>query len=96
MQLPILSLWGVSCCVILSHFPNIHAIATEILVSLFRFFSQHVSVPTGHLQVTYNITYTIEVPSLLQRIRCSLIVYLCGVSPLISIYSFNYLNFSLN
>jgi hypothetical protein len=29
------------------------------------------------LQVKYNITYTIEVPSLLQRVRCSLIVYLC-------------------
>jgi hypothetical protein len=33
--LNILYLWGASCCVILSHFPNIPAIATEILVTLF-------------------------------------------------------------
>jgi hypothetical protein len=37
--------------------------------------------------VKYNITYTSKVPSILQRIRCSLIVYLGGASDLISIYS---------
>jgi hypothetical protein len=36
-------------------------------------YSQHISAPTGHLQVKY-ITYTSEVPSILQRTRCSLIV----------------------
>jgi hypothetical protein len=44
------------------------AIATKLLLLLY--FSQHVSAPTGHLQVKYNINFLSKVPSILQRIRC--------------------------
>jgi hypothetical protein len=45
-------------------------------------YSQHVSAPWGEIQC-----HTFEVPSILQRIRSSLIVYLCGVSHLVYLQS---------
>jgi hypothetical protein len=50
-----------------SHSSNMLAIATKLLLLLY--FSQHVSAPTGHLQVEYNINCLFKVPSILQRIR---------------------------
>jgi hypothetical protein len=79
------------------HAFQIHLQSQLKFLLLYSSFSHNMFRPYGSSSgEIYNITYTIEVPSLLQRIRCSLIVYLRDVSPLISIYSFNYLNFSLN
>jgi hypothetical protein len=80
-------LWGVFFCVILSHFSKYNCNCNWNFCYFIFVYSQHVSAPTGHLQVKYNITYTFEVISVPQRIRYSLIVYLCGVNHLISIYS---------
>jgi hypothetical protein len=44
------------------------AIATKLLLLLY--FSQHVSAPTSHLYVEYNMNCLSKVPSILQRIRC--------------------------
>jgi hypothetical protein len=68
---------------VLQKFINLHFILV---------YSRHVSAFTGHPQAKYNITL-FEVPSMLQRIRCSLIVTHGGVSHPTSIYN---LNFSLN
>jgi hypothetical protein len=76
-----LFLWGASCCVTLSHFPNIPAITTETLVTISQ--SNHNMFRPLQAIFRWNtISLTLfEVLSMLQWIRCSLIVtYWCESS----------------
>jgi hypothetical protein len=76
-NIKIVFLWGASCCIILSNFPNIPAIATETLVTLF----QSIHNMFRPLQVNTISLTLFEVLSMLQRICCSLIVtYWCESS----------------
>jgi hypothetical protein len=66
-----LSLWGASCCVMYTYTFQIYLRSQLIIYwCYFSLCSQHVSAPTGHLQVKYNYITYISWES--HRIRCNI------------------------
>jgi hypothetical protein len=81
-------LWDASCCVILSHFPNIPAIATETLVTLF----QSIHNMFRPLRAIFRWNTISHFSKYYQSCNGSVVLWLSpiGVSHLIYIYNLNY------